>query len=63
MRVRVRLRDGVELFIDAELAMVESSWRSAIAQQALFRVVSTKNDGEIAVNPYQVLYVERVVEQ
>lgn len=63
MRVRVRLRDGIELFIDAELAMVESSWREAVAQEALFRIASTKNDGVVAVNPYQVLYVERVVEQ
>jgi hypothetical protein len=54
---RVRLNDGVELWIEASLEDARNAWRKALADAQMLEI--TGRDGAVvAVNPNQVLYLE-----
>jgi hypothetical protein len=54
---RVRLNDGVELWIEASLEDARTAWRKALADAQMLEIKGS--DGAlVAVNPNQVLYLE-----
>lgn len=54
---RVRLGDGVELWIDASLDDARKAWRKALAEAQMLEIKG-RNGAIVAVNPNQVLYLE-----
>jgi|tagenome__1003787_1003787.scaffolds.fasta_scaffold18989729_2 hypothetical protein len=61
LRTRVRLSDGVELWIDASLDDARNAWRKALAEAQMLEIKSESGAGIIAVNPNQVLYFEEAL--
>jgi hypothetical protein len=56
-RTRVRVSDGIELWVDASLQEAREAWRSALLGSRMLEV-GRNNGGVVAVNPLQVLYLE-----